>query len=74
MITYKVIRTRTGRHYVKVLDGDKQIYVTRGAFTSAEPALTEARNFVKGTPEESEPETEPAARFSFFKKLLPSRR
>jgi hypothetical protein len=80
MITYQVQRTRGGRHYVIVWDGERKIYVTRSAHTSAEPALVEARNYINGTPET---EHQPVPRFTnlhlrqvqvFFKKLLLNRR
>jgi hypothetical protein len=82
MITYQVKRTRGGRHYVIVWDGERKIYVTRSAHTSAEPALVEARNYINGTPE-TETDTQSVPRFIqlhlrqvqvFFKKLIPNRR
>jgi hypothetical protein len=82
MITYEVKLTRRGRHYVIVWHGERRIYVTRGAYASAEPALIQARNYVKGTPE-TEAEPQLVTHFIylhlrqvqvFFKKLLMNRR
>jgi len=70
MITYQVKRTARGRHYVKALKDGVQIYVTRGAHTSAEPALVEARNYINGTPEEPEAETQRVSIFSRVMGLL----
>ena len=80
MITYQVVLTPGGRHYIIVWDGERKIYVTRRAYTSAEPAMEEARNYVKGTTE-AESQLVPRSTHlnlrqvqAFFKKLLQNRR
>jgi hypothetical protein len=55
MTTYQVQRTRGGRHCVIALDAAGNVLYRSGYHTSAEPALTEARNHINGTTDETEP-------------------